>query len=510
MTDQQELLNNQQEEKEVQATEVAEQNEQTEDNLTTDTTETPESDAVENDSQTETESEESEESEVLTLDDVDETPSESTKPELPLTENGDVDFEDFIDSIPELKRGMTVTGTITDYDDEYVYVNVGVKSEGKVRIYEFKGDPDLDLEQAKAENRPIEVYVRKIHTTEAGTEIELSKSRVDFNKHKEVVEQAFKEKTPLQVKVTNVVRDGVIASFGSVDMYIHRTQLELQIVEDLNQYLHQELEVLVTQFDSSRRRLRVSASRRSLLQRERRDMAKELWETIEVGAEYEGVVRNLTNFGAFVDIGGVDGLVHISELSWERIDKPSDVVSVGDRIKVHVIDFDQERNRVSLGFKRPENDPYRDLENRFPVGSIVRGVVVRIFPFGAFIEIAPGVDALCHISQISDYRLNRPEDVLQEGMEVDARVLDVNQEEHKISISIREVEPINPENIEELQEQAPRRKRRPRREQPKKQETRSDDSSGDNIYVDSALSSSTLSSLADITHSEDLEDDSEE
>ena len=483
MTEQQGLFDNQQEENIVQPTEENIVDEQVNEETTVKEENIESSEPKEEELKTS----EVPEVEVLTLEDVEETPAEVNKPEILLKDDGDIDFENFIDSIPELKRGMTVTGTITDYDDEYVYVNVGVKSEGKVRIHEFKGDPDFDLEKAKKENMPIEVYVRKIHTSDAGTEIELSKSRVDFNKHKEIVEQAFKDKTPLLVKVTNVVKDGVICSFGSVDMYIHRTQLELEIVDDLTPYLNQELEVLVTQFDSSRRRLRVSASRRSLLQRKRRDSAKALWDNIEVNKEYEGVVRNLTDFGAFVDIGGVDGLVHISELSWKRIDKPSDVVSVGDHINVYVMDFDKDKNRVSLGFKRPENNPYRDLEERFPVGSIVRGVVVRIFPFGAFVEIAPGVDALCHISQISDYRLNRPEDVLQEGMEVDARVLDVNQAERKISISIREVEPINPENVEDLQQQAPRRKRRPRREQQEKQENQvENDSETTNVYVDSA------------------------
>mgnify|MGYP001141190690 FL=1 len=448
-------------------------------------------------------------SEPLTIEDVeaaDMAAADAAEKELPLKDDGDIDFENFIDNIPELKRGMTVTGTMTSYDDDFVYVDVGDKSEGKVKIHEFRGDPDFDIDKACVERQTVEVYVRKIRMTDSGKEIELSKAQVDFNKHKNVVEKAFKEKTPLTVKVNNIVRDGVIASFGSVDMYIHRTQLDLQIVEDLTPYLNQEIDVLVTQYDDSKRRLRVSASRRSLIQRERREKAKNFWDSIEEGKEYEGVVRNLTDFGAFVDIGGVDGLVHISEFSWERIDKPSDVVSVGDHILVRVLDFDKDRNRVSLGFKRPENDPYRDLENRFPVGSIVRGVVVRMFPFGAFIEIAPGVDALCHISQISDYRLNRPEDVLQEGMEIDARVLDVNNDERKISISIREVEPINPENIEDLQEQTPpkQRKRRQRRDENRQKEFQADTGHSDSTtaYSDVPSGGSTLSALADITYSD--------
>ncbi len=494
MADQQGLLDNQQEENNVQPS--------------VENVETVEIEQTEEVNAEESKDEVAEEKEVITLADVEESAPEESKEELPLTESGDIDFENFIDSIPELKRGTTVTGTITGYDDDYVYVNVGVKSEGKVRIDEFKGDPDFDLDKAREENTPVEVYVRKIHTSNEGTEIDLSKSRVDFNKHKEVVEQAYKNKAPLKVRVTSAVKDGLIATFGSVDMYIHRTQIELEIVEDLTPYIDQEMEVLVTQFDSSRRRLRVSASRRILLQRARREKSRALWDNIEVGKEYEGVVRNLTDFGAFVDIGGVDGLVHISELSWKRIDKPSDVVAVGDHINVYVMDFDKDKNRVSLGFKREENDPYRDIENRFPIGSIVRGVVVRMFPFGAFIEIAPGVDALCHISQISEYRLNRPEDVLQEGMEVDARVLDVNNEERKISISIREVEPINPENVEDLEQQAPpRQKRRPRREkQERKEEKKEDNAETTTAYSDLPSGGSTLSALADIRYSDDSEE----
>lgn len=514
MTEQQGFLENQHEEKDVQASV---------DQVETELQESPavaESTAVEVTEETvETAqpTETTEKKEVLTLADVESGPAaEFTKPEIPLTESGDVDFENFIDSIPELKRGTIVMGTITDYDDDYVYVNVGVKSEGRVRIDEFR-DPDFDLEKAKAEHMPVEVYVRKIHVSDAGTEIDLSKSRVDFNRHKEVVEQAFKEKTPLKVKITQVVKDGLIAAFGNVDIYIHRTQIELNIVEDLDQYLGQEMEVLVTQFDASRRRLRVSASRRVLLQKERREQAKVLWDNLEVGKEYEGVVRNLTKFGAFVDIGGVDGLVHVSELSWKHISKPSDVVSVGDHIKVYIIDFDREKNRISLGFRRPENDPYRNIEERFPVGSILRGVVVRMFPFGAFVEIAPGVDALCHISQISDYRLNRPDDVLQEGMEVDARVIDVSNADRKISISIREVEPINPENVENLEEAAPaRRRRRPRRDQQARHEEKrdqADQGSGQETttaYSDLPSGSSTLSALADITYSDDSQDKPDE
>ncbi|NJP40793.1 bifunctional 4-hydroxy-3-methylbut-2-enyl diphosphate reductase/30S ribosomal protein S1 [Oscillospiraceae bacterium HV4-5-C5C] len=358
-------------------------------------------------------------------------------------EQGDVSFSDFIDQIPQLHRGATVKGVIVRYDDDFVYVDVRDKSEGKIPRHEFENNPDFDLDKAIEDRTEIDVYVRSIRNTELGKEILLSKARVDFAKYKNEVETAFREKTPITVKVVNVVKDGVIATYGGIDIYIHRTQLELGTVQDLEPYRDQTFDILITQFDPEKRRLRVSGSRRALLNRDRKTKAEELWNNIAVGDIYDGVVRSLTDFGAFVDIGGVDGLVHISELSWNRIKHPSEVVKVGDVIQVYVKDFDPEKKRISLGYKRIEDDPYHNIEERFPQGSIVHGKVVRMFNFGAFVEIAPGVDALCHVSQISSHRLNRPEEVLKEGMEVDARVLDVNNENRRISISIKDVAPID-------------------------------------------------------------------
>lgn len=359
-------------------------------------------------------------------------------------EQVDVNFSDFIDNIPHLKRGATIKGVLVRRDNESVYVDVRDKSEGKIPCHEFEGDPDFDLDQAIKDHAEIDVYVRNIRNSDMGKEIILSKARVDFAKYKGLIEEAYQNKTPVTVKVVNVVKDGVIASYGGVDIYIHRTQLEMGIVNDLEPYKGQNIDILVTQYDPDKRRLRVSGSRRALLANERKEKAELLWGTIEAGKEYDGVVRSLTDFGAFVDIGGVDGLVHVSELSWNRIRHPSEVVKVGDPIHVYVKDFDAEKKRISLGYKRQADDPYHDVESRFPVGSIVRGIVVRMFPFGAFVEIAPGVDALCHISQISDVRLTKPNDVLAEGMEIDARVLEVSNEARRVSISIKEVEPINP------------------------------------------------------------------
>ena len=419
-----------------------------------------------------------------------------TKPE----ENADVNFEDYVDSIPELQPKSIVRGRIVRYDDEFVYVDVKDKSEGKVPIRELEKSPDYDLDEAVKNHQEVDVYIRSIRSSDAGKEIMLSTGYVETMKHKEFIQQAFEERTPITVKVVNVVRDGVIATYRSIDIYIHRTQLELSVVDDLEPYRDQEFDILVTQFDPNRRRMRVSGSRRMLLQQERKESEREIWDTIEVGNEYPGVVRNLTNFGAFVDIGGVDGLIHISELSWQRIRHPSEVLSVGDKINVFVKDFDRSKKRISLGYRRPEDDPYRDIEGRFPVGAIVRGVVVRMFPFGAFINIAPEVDALCHISQISNYHLNKPGDVLVEGMEVDARVVEVSDDARRISVSIREVEPINPDPDSEIVMQQEEQQQRRQQQAPRRRGGRRRDGQDDlpTSYVDDQARSA-ISQMADIT-----------
>ncbi len=419
-------------------------------------------------------------------------------------DHAEVSFSDFIDSIPQLKRGSIVTGIVVRKDDNYVYVDVKDKSEGRIPLKEFENDPEYDLEAAVKNHAEMEVYVRHIRNTDMGKEITLSKARVDFSKHKAQIEKAFKEKTPVQVKVVNVVKDGVICAYGSVDIYVHRTQLDLHMVDDLEPYRGESFEILVTQFDANRKRPKVAGSRRSLLQRERRRMAEEFWNNIDIDKFYTGTVRNLTDFGAFVDIGGVDGLVHISELSWNRIKHPSEVVNVGDKIEVFVKDFDRAARKISLGYRLPENDPYKDIESKFPVGSIVRGIVVRMFQFGAFVEIAPGVDALCHISQISDYRLNRPNDVLAIGMEIDARVLEVSNESRRISISIREVEPINPSEELRAEIEAKQQRRREQREskQPKreKRERRSKREPKEEAMPTSYVDNHTPTSMAELAN----------
>ncbi|MBQ1744417.1 MAG: S1 RNA-binding domain-containing protein, partial [Clostridiales bacterium] len=372
----------------------------------------------------------------------------------------DTEFANAVDSIAQVRRGAVVKGTITSADDDYVYVDVHDKSEGRISRKEFDSDPEFDLDKAIADHVEVTVKVRSIKNSDQGKEIILSKNDVESEKGRAEIEEAYKNKTPITVKITRTVKDGVIGSYKGVDIYIHRTQIKTGEVKDLESYVGQTLDILVTKFDTEKGRLRISGSHRIIVSEERRKKSAEIWDNIEEGKHYKGVVRSLVDFGAFIDIGGVDGLVHVSELSWSRNAKPADVLKVGEEVDVYVKSFDKETKKISLGYKKLEDDPYYNIEERMPVGCIVQGTVVRLTKFGAFVQLEPDLDALCHVSQISSRRLEKPEDALSVGQVVQAKVIKIEPEERRISISIKEVAPIDPElpeeeAVEEAAEEAP-------------------------------------------------------
>ena len=369
---------------------------------------------------------------------------ENEKEILADQEQTDTSFAEYIESIPHIKRNAQVKGVITKYDADYVYVDIHDKSDGKVPRREFAGDADFNLDNAIANKQEITVVVKSIKNTDQGKEIILSKSALDFEKNKAVLQEAFENKTPVTAVITGAVKDGVIANYGGIDIYIHKTQIKMGEVKDLEAMKGQQIEILITKFDTEKHRLRVSGSHRQILIQERKSKEEEIWNGIEEGKHYKGIVRSLPAFGAFVDIGGVDGLVHITELSWKRISKPSDVLSIGQEVDVYVKSFDKETKKISLGYKKEEDDPFYNIEERIPVGAVVKGTVVRITDFGAFVQLEPDLDALCHVSQISNVRLKSPADVLSIGQEVTAMVTNIKASDRKISISIKEVEPIDP------------------------------------------------------------------
>ena len=373
------------------------------------------------------------------------TMDENEKEILADQEQTDTNFAEYVENIPQLRRNAVVKGVITSADADYVYVDVRDKSDGKIPLREFAGDADFNLEEAVANKQEVTVVVKSIKNTDQGKEIILSKSALDFEKNKQALQEAYENKTTITAVITGTVKDGVIANYGGIDIYIHKTQIKMGEVKDLEALKGESIELLITKFDTEKHRLRVSGSHRQILVQERRAKEDEVWNNIEIGKHYKGIVRSLPAFGAFVDIGGVDGLVHITELSWKRIAKPSDVLSIGQEVDVYVKNFDKETKKISLGYKKEEDDPFYNIEERIPVGAIVKGTVVRITDFGAFVQLEPDLDALCHVSQISNVRLKSPADVLSVGQEVTARVTNIKTAERKISISIRDVEPIDPE-----------------------------------------------------------------
>ena len=370
---------------------------------------------------------------------------ENEKEILADQEQTDINFAEYVDNIPQLRRNSVVKGAITKYDQDYVYVDINDKSEGKIPLREFDGDTDYNLDEAVANKQEVTVIIKSIKNTDQGKEIVLSKSAVDFEKHKQALQEAYESKTPVTAVITSAVKDGVIAKYGGIDIYIHKTQIKMGEVKDLNALKGEKIEVLITKFDTEKNRLRVSGSHRQILIQERKAKEEEVWSNIEVGKHYKGIVRSLPAFGAFVDIGGVDGLVHNSEISWKRVSKPSDFFTIGQEIDVYVKSFDRDTKKISLGYKKEEDDPFYNIEERIPVGAIVKGTVVRISDFGAFVQLEPDLDALCHVSQISNVRLKSPSDVLTVGQEVTAKVTKIQAADRKISISIKEVEPIDPQ-----------------------------------------------------------------
>ena len=360
----------------------------------------------------------------------------------------DSEFANAVEEIATIRRGAIVTGTITSADADYVYVDVHDKSEGRIARKEFESDPDFDLDKSIKEHAEVTVKVRSIKNSDQGKEIILSKNDVEAEKGRAEIEEAYNNKTPIDVKITRTVKDGLIGTYKGVDIYIHRTQIKSGDVKDLAPYVGQTMDIRVTKFDTEKGRLRISGSHRQIAAEERSRKAAEFWDNIEEGKHYKGTVRSVVSFGAFIDIGGVDGLVHATELSWSRNAVPSEILKVGDEVDVYVKSFDKETKKISLGYKKLEDDPYFNIEERIPLGSIVKGTVVRLTNFGAFVQLEPDLDALCHVSQISSTHLERPDLVLSVGQEVQAQVTEIDKERRRISISIKAYAPIDPEETE--------------------------------------------------------------
>ena len=343
-------------------------------------------------------------------------------------------FEELLEkSFKTLNTGDKVTGVVTAIGTTEVQVDVGCKQAGYIPVSELSNDPDVKPEDVVKVGDEIEAYVVRVNDVEGYAT--LSKKRLDAVKLWEDIETAVEDKTVLEGIVTEVNKGGIVVSVKGVRVFVPASQSGMPKDSDLGQMVKQKVKLRVTEVNRARRR--VVGSIKSVLNEERQAAQAAIWENIEVGKHYDGVVKSMTSYGVFVDIGGVDGMVHISELSWSRIKNPAEVVSIGDHLDVYVISFDPEKRKISLGVKDRTQNPWDVFMNTYKVGDVANVRIVKLMTFGAFAEVVPGVDGLIHISQIADRRIDKPSDVLTEGQMVDAKITAIDEEKKKISLSIR-------------------------------------------------------------------------
>ena len=353
-------------------------------------------------------------------------------------------------SIKTLNTGEKVMGVVTGITPTEIYVDLGTKHAGYIPVSELTDDPTAKVEDLVKIGDEIETYVMRVNDQEGV--VTLSKKRLDTVKSWDDIEQAREEHTTVEGVVTEENKGGVVVSIKGVRVFVPASQTGLPRETPMSQLLKQHVRLRITEVNRARRR--VVGSIRAVEAEERAAKAAEVWANIEENKRYTGTVKSLTSYGAFVDIGGVDGMVHISELSWSRIKHPSEVVSVGDTVEVYVISFDKEKKKISLGMKDRSQNPWEVFTGKYQPGDVANVRVVKLMTFGAFAEVVPGVDGLIHISQIADHRIDKPGDVLSEGQMVDVKIIDIDYDNKKVSLSIRALleggdEPAESEDVNE-------------------------------------------------------------
>lgn len=351
------------------------------------------------------------------------------------------------ESLVTLHTGDVVKGTVIQIVNEEVSVNLGYKSDGVVPRGEFSSDPTVIPSTLVQPGDEIEVFVVRVNDGDGN--VLLSKKRIEAQKGMEDIEVAFNEKAVVTGLVTEVVKGGLIAVVNGVRVFIPSSQVSNRFIEDLNVFKGKELDFNIIEMDRVKRR--IIGGRKALVEKEIGAKRVALFASIEAGSKVNGTVSRLTDFGAFVDLGGVDGLIHISEMSWGRISNPKEILKEGQTVEVFVLDVDKEKGKISLSLKDSNLNPWKIAVEKYAVGTIVEGKVVRMVPFGAFVELEPGVDGLIHISQIANKHVVKPEDELKVGEIISVKVLEVNSEQKKISLSKRQTEaPSEEEVVEEV------------------------------------------------------------
>ncbi len=345
-------------------------------------------------------------------------------------------FEQMLEeSLKTIRNGEVVDGTVIDVKTDEIVLNIGYKADGIISRNEYSNDSNIDLTAVVSVGDVMTVKVMKVNDGDG--QVLLSYKKVIAEKGNEKLREAFENKQVLKAKVAQILGGGLCVIVEEARVFIPASLVSDVYEKDLAKYDGQEIEFVISEFNP--RRNRVIGDRRQLLVADKMERQKELFAKLQVNDVITGVVKNVTDFGAFVDLGGVDGLLHISEMSWGRVDNPKNVLKVGDEIEVLVKEINN--TKVALSAKFPDKNPWANAEEKFAVGNDITGRVARMTDFGAFIELAPGVDALLHVSQISRNHVEKPSDVLRVGDEITAKVVDLNIADKKISLSMKALEP---------------------------------------------------------------------
>ena len=358
----------------------------------------------------------------------------------------ELSFEQMLEeSLKTIRTGEVVTGKVIDVKEDEIVLNIGYKADGIIPRNEYTNESNVDLRTLVQVGEEMEAKVLKVNDGEG--QVALSYKRLAADRGNKKLEEAFENKEVLTAKVAQVLDGGLSVIVDEARIFIPASLVSDVYEKDLSKYAGQEIEFVITEFNPKRRR--VIGDRKQLIAAKKAELQKALFEKIAVGQKVEGTVKNVTDFGAFIDLGGADGLLHISEMSWGRIESPKKVFKVGDTVKAFIKDIQGEK--VALSMKFPDQNPWADAEEKFAVGNIVTGKVARMTDFGAFVELVPGVDALLHVSQIAREHIEKPADVLKVGQEIEAKIVDFNLDDKKISLSVKALlAPVEEEAAEEV------------------------------------------------------------
>ena len=351
-------------------------------------------------------------------------------------------FEQMLEeSFKTIHTGEVVEGTVIDVKPDEIILNIGYKSDGVLTRNEYTNEPNVDLTTVVGLGDTMEVKVLKVNDGEG--QVLLTYKRLAADRGNKRIEEAYNNREVLKAKVVQVLDGGLSVVVEEVRIFIPASLVSDTYEKDLTKYADQEIEFVISEYNPKRRRY--IGDRKQLIMAEKAELQKKLFETIKEGDTVEGTVKNVTDFGAFIDLGGCDGLLHISEMSWGRVENPKKVFKVGDVVKVLIKEISG--NKIALSLKFDDENPWKDAASKYATGNVVTGKVARMTDFGAFIELEPGIDALLHVSQISKEHIDKPADILKVGEEVTAKVVDFNEADKKISLSVKAL--IAPEPEEE-------------------------------------------------------------